>query len=290
MLIAQVAVLVIGSLVPSVSASPTSPWVWPLADHRIDRRFDPPKDAYGPGHRGIDLPGRAGQEVRSVATGTVTFAAKVAGVWTITINHGTERSTYQPVKPTVEVGDAVAAGQAIGVLFGGHSSCRSICLNLGRIRGTEYLDPETLLGGANSYQLIDPDGAVPTPPAPQSGELPVAGPITSAFGMRIHPVTGMRKLHDGVDIGAACRTEVPAARAGKVTFSGPRGAYGQQVELLHADSSRTSYSHLSARTVTVGSSVSQGALVGLVGSTGSSTGCHLHFMKLVGGKPVDPLG
>lgn len=270
------------------SPAHASPWQWPLGDHRIDRPFDPPESEYGAGHRGVDLPGRAGQTVRAVAAGRVTFAGSVAGIPTITITHGAERSTYQPVDASVRVGDAVSAGQPIGRLLGGHPSCRGTCLNLGRLRGDAYLDPAELLATDGAYRLVDPDGPPPEPPAPSVGDLPLDGPITSAFGMRVHPVTGVRKLHDGVDIGASCGTPVPVVSAGVVSRAGRHGPYGLQVEVRHGGSS-TSYGHLSSISVAVGARVSDGQTVGRVGSTGMSTGCHLHFMRLVGGRPVDPL-
>lgn len=273
-------------LAPPASASP---WTWPLGDHTIERPFDPPSSEYGAGHRGVDIPGRAGQTVRAVAVGRVAFAGRVAGIWTITIDHGGERSTYQPVKPSVRAGDAVTAGQPIGRLLGDHPSCRRTCLNLGRLRGDEYLDPADLLAAAGAYRLIDPDGEVPEPPDAGTGDLPIDGPVTSAFGMRVHPVTGERKLHDGVDIGAPCGTPVPATAAGEVSRAGPSGGYGLQIQVEHAGGVATSYSHLGSVTVRPGQSVGAGTAVGRVGSTGYSTGCHLHFMRLVDGRPFDPL-
>ncbi|MTB86775.1 peptidoglycan DD-metalloendopeptidase family protein [Aeromicrobium senzhongii] len=288
---ARLRLLLLTVLVMAI-ASPAhaSPWQWPLGDHRIDRPFDPPASDYGAGHRGVDIPGRAGQTVRAVAAGRVTFAGRVAGIWTITVTHGDERSTYQPVSPAVRVGDAVTAGQPLGRLLGGHPSCRRTCLNLGRLRGERYLDPADLLATSGSYRLIDPEGTPPDPPDLVGGDLPLDGPVTSAYGMRVHPLTGVRKLHDGVDIGAPCGTSVPAAGAGQVGRAGANGAYGLQVEIRHAAGAVTSYSHLSSLAVRVGERIGAGTVVGRVGSTGASTGCHLHFMRLVDGRPVDPLG
>lgn len=271
------------------TSSSAAPWTWPLGDHRIDRPFDPPASAYGRGHRGVDIPGRAGQTVRAVAVGRIAFAGRVAGIWTITIEHGGERSTYQPVAPSVRVGDAVTAGQPIGRLLGDHPSCRRTCLNLGRLRGDEYLDPADLLATAGAYRLIDPDGEVPEPPDAGTGDLPIDGPVTSAFGMRVHPVTGVRTLHDGVDIGAPCGTPVPALAAGEVSRAGPSGGYGLQVRVEHSDGVATSYSHLGSVSVRPGQRIDAATVIGRVGSTGYSTGCHLHFMRLVGGRAVDPL-
>lgn len=282
--------LVFLTIVFLLAAQPASasPWHWPLDDHRMERPFEAPSSDYGPGHRGVDLPGRVGQTVRAVAPGRVTFAGQVAGIATITISHGAEKSTYQPVESSVRVGDAVTGGQAIGRLLGGHPSCRRTCLNLGRLSGEQYLDPADLLNAEGSYRLISPAGPAPKPPNLVGGDLPLDGLITSAFGMRVHPVTGVRKLHDGVDIAAACGTPTPTVAGGEVTHAGPRGPYGLQVEVRH-DGTSTSYSHLSSVSVQTGAAVRSGAIIGRVGSTGLSTGCHLHFMRLDQGRPVDPL-
>ena len=282
------AVLICVALATPATAAP-APWSWPLDDSRVGRRFDPPADTYGAGHRGVDLEGRVGEVVRAVAAGRVTFAGQVGGVPVVTIDHGGERSTYQPVDARVEVGDAVSARQPIGTLLGAHSHCASACLHLGRLAGDAYLDPMEMLGGGR-FRLISPDGDPPPPPASGGGALlrPVGGPVTSAFGMRVHPITGVRKLHDGTDFGVPCGTPVHAAAAGTVSSSGTAGAYGQQVVIDHGAGTETSYSHLSRRGVVVGTRVSPGDVVGLVGSTGSSTGCHLHFMVVRDGIPVDP--
>ncbi|NRQ50256.1 M23 family metallopeptidase [Aeromicrobium sp. YC3-14] len=106
--------------------------------------------------------------------------------------------------------------------------------------------------------------------------------------MRVHPVTGVRKLHDGTDFGVPCGTPVHAAAAGTVTTSGHAGAYGRRVTVRHSPGLETTYNHLSSQSVSVGERVEAGDVVGLVGSTGLSTGCHLHFMVLKDGRPVNP--
>jgi murein DD-endopeptidase MepM/ murein hydrolase activator NlpD len=271
------------------AAADQAPWSWPLDDGHVGRRFEPPPDRYAAGHRGIDLEASVGDAVRAVAAGRVTFAGPVGGVPVVTIDHGAERSTYQPVRATVRVGDAVVARQVVGTLLGEHSHCAGPCLHLGRLAGDDYLDPLGLLGGGR-FRLISPDGDPPPPPASAGGDLlrPVGGPVTSPFGMRVHPITGVRKLHDGTDFGVPCGTPVHAAAAGRVTSSGTAGAYGQRVVVGHGAGTETSYSHLSRRDVAVGEAVSPGDVVGLVGSTGSSTGCHLHFMVVQDGTPTDP--
>ncbi|KAA1398061.1 M23 family metallopeptidase [Aeromicrobium ginsengisoli] len=275
---------------PPVQAGTPDPWTWPLEDHAIGERFDPPATDYGRGHRGVDLAATAGDAVRAVAAGRVVFAGQVGGIAVVTIDHGRERSTYQPVKARVRVGDAVRAGQVIGTLLGSPSHCAGACLHLGRLVGDDYLDPLELLGGGR-FRLIDPAGKPPAPPAGVGGhrlQRPLGGPITSPFGMRVHPITGERKLHDGTDFGVPCGTPVHAAAAGTVVGHSHSKAYGKQVVIRHQPEFKTSYSHLSAQSVSVGDRVTAGQVIGRSGNTGLSTGCHLHFMALKSGKPVNP--
>jgi murein DD-endopeptidase MepM/ murein hydrolase activator NlpD len=112
---------------------------------------------------------------------------------------------------------------------------------------------------------------------------PVNGPITSGFGWR------WGRMHEGIDIGAPCGTPIHAAASGTVIFSGWMDGYGNFVVIDHGNGLATAYGHQSAIYVS-GGSVSQGQTIGAVGSTGNSTGCHLHFEVRVNGNPVDPLG
>lgn len=276
---------------PAVAAS-TEAWVWPLPGHEVSQRFDKPESAYGPGHRGVDLPASIGDPVTAVATGRVSFVGSVGGIAVITIDHGRERSTYQPVSSVLKVGDSVAAGEEIGTLLGSPSHCAGPCLHLGRIVGEDdYLDPFELLASGR-FRLIDPSGKPPAPPASGSGSLdrPVGGPVTSAFGTRVHPITGVRKLHDGTDFGVACGTRVHAAAAGTVVHRSFSGAYGKRVVIRHRPGFETSYNHLQSQSVAVGDRVASGEVIGHSGSTGLSTGCHLHFMVVKDGHAVDPMG
>lgn len=123
-------------------------WAWPLQpDPPVVRGFEPPAEPWGPGHRGVDLAGGLGQPVVAVASGTVTFAGRVAGRGVVVVRHGAVRSTYEPVVATVEVGTAVQAQTPIGSLSLVGSHCLpDACLHLGARRGDDYLDPLDLLG------------------------------------------------------------------------------------------------------------------------------------------------
>ncbi|MGZ5366352.1 MAG: peptidoglycan DD-metalloendopeptidase family protein [Aeromicrobium sp.] len=283
--------LLVGLSTPS-GAVADERWSWPLSQHDVGRVFDLPDSPYGTGNRGADLPGQVGDAVRSVAAGQVSFVGTINHVRIVVVAHGRARSTYQPVAAEVRAGDAVTAGQQIGTLLGVGSHCSGPCLHLGRKVGDDYLDPLALMATSGRFQLISPDGAPPAPPfgAGSSMQRPVGGPITSPFGLRVHPVTGARKLHDGTDFGVPCGTPVHAAAPGTVISRGFSAAYGNRVILSHADGLKTSYSHLSSQSVAVGKRVGGGDVIGRSGTSGLSTGCHLHFMVEKGRKAVNPMG
>jgi len=113
--------------------------------------------------------------------------------------------------------------------------------------------------------------------------------ITSAFGYRIHPILKTKRFHSGIDIGAANKTKIVAAEKGTVIEVGWRGAYGNVVMISHGGNIVTMYAHCSSTSVKVGDSVSRGKEIAKVGSTGWSTGPHLHFEVRKNGDPVSPL-
>jgi len=107
--------------------------------------------------------------------------------------------------------------------------------------------------------------------------LMTPAPITSRFGWRIHPLSGTRRFHSGIDIGAPSGTPVVAIGTGTVISAGWKGGYGKVVIIQHNDVQQTLYGHLSQISVQSGQVIEQGTVLGLVGSTGNSTGPHLHF-------------
>jgi len=115
--------------------------------------------------------------------------------------------------------------------------------------------------------------------------------VNSPFGRRIDPFTGAPRFHAGVDIDAPVGAAVYASAAGIVVYAGPQGGYGRYVVLDHGDGIRTHYAHLSAINVSVGAFVAEGEVIGAVGSTGRSTGPHLHFAVTDElGAFLDPVG
>ncbi|HEV8682979.1 MAG TPA: peptidoglycan DD-metalloendopeptidase family protein [Actinomycetota bacterium] len=118
---------------------------------------------------------------------------------------------------------------------------------------------------------------------------PADGPITSGFGWRVHPIFGTRRFHSGVDIDAGCGTPIWAAESGRVISAGWMGGYGLATVIDHGNGLATLYAHQSAIRVSSGQSVRRAQLIGSVGTTGWSTGCHLHFEVRINGEPVDPV-
>lgn len=123
--------------------------------------------------------------------------------------------------------------------------------------------------------------------------LPIATPlysgkITSRFGPRVDPFLGRPAMHTGIDFKARYGASVIATGPGKVTYSGWKGGYGKTVEIEHKGGVRTRYAHLSRIHVKKGATVKTGAVIGKVGSTGRSTGPHLHYETRLNGKPTNP--
>lgn len=149
-----------------------------------------------------------------------------------------------------------------------------------RIAG--LVDSEKELGGVGSG---DSGGTL---------SKPVDAPITSPYGMRFHPILHVNKLHDGTDFGASCGTPIRAAAGGVIVDQYYNGGYGNRVilnnGLKRGSSIVTTYNHLSKFARSKGDKVNRGDVIGYVGTTGYSTGCHLHFMVLVDGRTTNPMG
>ena len=124
----------------------------------------------------------------------------------------------------------------------------------------------------------------------ESGMLqrPVPGRVTSAFGKRRHPILGYTRMHKGMDFRAGHGTPILAAADGRVTRAGRAGGYGKQVRIKHEGGLTTSYSHMSRIAADVGDRVRKGEVIGYVGSTGLSTGPHLHYELYRNGTPINP--
>jgi murein DD-endopeptidase MepM/ murein hydrolase activator NlpD len=118
---------------------------------------------------------------------------------------------------------------------------------------------------------------------------PVNGHITSGFGMRYHPILHYTRFHAGLDFGAAWGSPIVAAADGQVIAAGWSGGYGREVEVAHGGGVVTLYGHMSGIAASPGETVRQGQVIGYVGSSGLSTGPHVHFEVRVNGRAVDPM-
>lgn len=119
--------------------------------------------------------------------------------------------------------------------------------------------------------------------------MPLRAPVTSPFGWRRHPIFGVRKFHTGVDLAGPNHSAIKSADSGDVLYSGWYGGYGKVVIVGHGNGLATLYAHLSKAAVGAGQTVSKGDVIGYEGTTGFSTGPHLHFEVRVNGKPNNPL-
>ncbi len=148
--------------------------------------------------------------------------------------------------------------------------------------------------GSTSAGSSRPNASPPAPASTSNGfSYPVSAPITSPFGNRFHPVLHIWKLHDGTDFGAGCGQEIRAPYAGRVAERYYNGGYGNRLMIDHGLVQgryvTTGYNHAIRYTVGVGQHVSRGQVIGYVGTTGYSTGCHLHLMVWLDGGLANPM-
>lgn len=121
-------------------------------------------------------------------------------------------------------------------------------------------------------------------------ERPVSGPITSPFGLRVHPILRFARMHRGLDIGASWGSPIRAPADGMVVAAGWRGGYGRQVQIAHVGGLATSYSHMSQYAVESGQQVRRGDVIGYIGASGLATGPNLHYEVTRLGRAIDPQG
>jgi murein DD-endopeptidase MepM/ murein hydrolase activator NlpD len=322
--VAAVNLFVLAMATPTSAASRLPmPAGWPLSGSLVVQRgFHPPAVNWGSGHRGVDLAAKPGQAILAAASGTVSFVGSVAGKPVISIDHGGVRTTYEPVISTLHIGADVGFGQMIGTLgTGGHCGAPPYgphCLHWGLREGKKYLDPLLLVGGPGGRLSLLAEAqrdivkrqaearakaasVAQSQPIKSSGGrsggrrflYPVTGPVTSAYGMRFHPLLKIWKLHDGTDFGAACGTPIRAPYAGVVARAYFSPAYGNRLFLRHGSVNgvrvQTAFNHASRYVVRPGQRVRRGQVIGEVGSTGLSTGCHLHLMVWLDGRLSNPM-
>jgi len=144
--------------------------------------------------------------------------------------------------------------------------------------------------GGELFDVANPGGSSTLIAEPTAGPMmPVNGRITSTFGLRRHPILGYTRMHAGVDFGAPRGAPIVAVANGTVTFAGRHGGHGNYVRLDHGGGLGSGYGHMSGIAVSSGTQVTAGQVIGWVGSTGLSTGPHLHYEVYQSGRTVNPL-
>lgn len=185
----------------------------------------------------------------------------------------------------IDVGGDVGPGDGFDMVLGGGGEL--LYAGLDRVAQADLQLVRWTANGRSQWI----DAANAEQPAPVSAAMtwPVAGHITSYFGYRYHPILHFSRFHAGLDFGASWGSPIVAAADGQVVAAGWSGGYGRQVRIWHGGGLTTSYSHMSGIAASPGEFVRAGQLIGYVGSSGLSTGPHLHYEVRRDGVAVNPL-
>jgi murein DD-endopeptidase MepM/ murein hydrolase activator NlpD len=240
---------------------------------------------------------RVAARPRPAPPGTATMRPRLAGMSAMTLVTMIAVTSSMPAfavdgTPTKTTTLAVSEAQPQTFVAAG-----AVQLTVTRDTFGAEAKPEVLVTAAVATELVD-DASEESAASTEDSEVasatwrvPVAGRISSTFGPRPDaPVAGVSAFHKGTDLAAPCGTPVVAATGGTVEEAGYAGSYGNWILLASSDGIETGYAHNSDLLVDVGDTVAAGDLIALVGSTGASSGCHLHFETRVDGSPVDPEG
>ena len=253
-------------------------------------------------HAGIDISLPTGTEILAGFDGTVTnvgYDPDGYGNFVVIDNGAGIQALYAHCHTVlVSIGQQVSQGDVIATV-GNTGASTGAHLHMEVIRHGRRLNPLFFVvtgfeggGGFGGGQILTGnENMIPT----GMFTWPMAGnyPITSPFGWRIHPISGQHRHHNGIDIGAPGGTPILAMADGVVTIANSTdswgGGWGFFVRIQHEGGFETLYAHASAVLVRPGQRVSQGEVIALVGTTGSSTGNHLHFEVIRNGTPIDPM-
>jgi murein DD-endopeptidase MepM/ murein hydrolase activator NlpD len=229
----------------------------------------------------VDTIKRVQTEVRAARLETARIKAEVAETTAVLAEKTTAERAARAALLARQAALAAAREDKQGLLVGVREE---------RHEDQENLEEMLAASAAIAEQIQEAQASAPPPSGGSGGTTsaagfiwPVSGPVTSGCGWR------WGRMHQGIDIGAACGTPIRAAAGGTVIYAGWMSGYGNITIIDHGGGIATAYGHQSSLSIGSGS-VSQGQVIGAVGNTGFSTGCHLHFEVRVNGSPVDPLG
>ena len=256
-----------------------------------------PTDAVEPvdfvAHRPISFPSVTPPSLKPVAviTGPLRIRGRVGDglYWSLRAAGASPQvaAAYLAALATqIDVGGDVSPGDGFDLILS--SAGELLYAGLDRV-GQQPLQL-VLWGSGGRSEWIDAGNAERPAPVESGGfVMPANGPVTSYFGYRYHPILHFTRFHAGVDIGASWGSPIVAAGDGQVIGAGWAGGYGREVQIAHGGGLVSLYGHMSEIVAAPGSFVHQGQVIGYVGSSGLSTGPHLHFEVRQGGQPVNPL-
>lgn len=253
-----------------------------------------PRDAHRAARRNRNQPGHFSRAATQTMGGVGQKAAIVVAASGLAMAVAVPTATVTAAGEPTETRKAAVASAGVTTSSGPEEASTvkasdSATVSFVRSDVTSSFDPEKKLASVMTSAAGEAE------PTASGGTLDMPVPasnMTSSFGYRTSPITGfVGEMHTGQDFGIACGTEVAAAAEGVVKEAGwhPFGG-GNRIVVDHGGGLETTYNHLSSIAVSAGQSVARGQTVGISGTTGASTGCHLHFEVVVSGKTVDPLG
>jgi len=189
----------------------------------------------------------------------------------------------------------IKVGDQVGVIFEGYYY-QSEPIYTGNVLAAEFIhrgkthQRVRLVADSNKSHYLKPDDDLALKEVAFNRYPLKGGRLSSGFGMRKHPVLNKRRRHSGIDLAAPRGTPIYATADGKLRFAGRKGAYGKAVEINHDGGIKTRYGHMSKHKegLKIGARVKRGDVIGYVGSTGRSTGNHVHYEFIVNGKPQNP--
>ena len=228
----------------------------------------------------------------SVTTGPIRISGTVGDglYWSLRAAGATPAAAAQylaALATEIDVGE-VGPSDSFDLVLGSGADKPLLYAGLGRVGAASLQLVRWNANGRNEW--IDAANAARPAPVESGLAMPANGPITSYFGYRYHPILHFTRFHAGVDIGASWGSPIVAAGDGQVVAAGWAGGYGREVQIAHGGGTVSLYGHMSEIVTSAGSFVHRGQLIGYVGSSGLSTGPHLHFEVRQGGTPVNPLG
>ncbi|MET4901632.1 peptidoglycan DD-metalloendopeptidase family protein [Paenarthrobacter sp. CC6] len=240
-----------------------------------------------PQHRGVPAAGPGGSRRKQVtAAATLSVAAILTA--SLTAAHAGPAPTGTATGPAVQASTAQASSAPVQASAGASISYERPAVTTEQAPVPAPAKAQVAAAGTAAPKAV---AAAPAASSARLGAPLASMSVTSPFGIRSSPISGSGELHTGLDLVAACQTAVFAAGAGTVVEAG-WSAYGggNRIVVDHGNGLKSTYNHLASIETSVGATVTAGQRLAAAGTTGASTGCHLHFEVLLNGQTVNPQG